>query len=118
MKVDAQVTIDRQRIAELAKARLTKADTRLAFHVIEAGIRQDNEWWTVPVIAEMADGRPAPREYIIGVLANAEEDILEKESLNVLFVTALRGDGEGERDGTGYGFGSGSGSGDGIGSGH
>ena len=112
-----KVTVDRNRIAALARARLTKADARLAFHIIEAGIRQDNEWWTVPVIAEMTDGRPAPREYVIGVLANAEEDILEKESVNVLFVTARRGDGEGESDGTGYGFGSGSGAGDGDGTG-
>ncbi len=66
--------------------RLEQADERLDFHAVEAGVRQDDEWWYVPVITQMKGGRPVAREFAIGILAKVEAAIFEERALNVLFI--------------------------------
>ncbi len=68
--------------------RLEKADLRLDFHAVEAGVRRDEDWWYVPVITQMKGGRPAPREFAIQILANIETALFEDRKVNVLFIPA------------------------------
>jgi hypothetical protein len=66
--------------------RLEAVDERLDFHAVEAGVRKDEDWWYVPVVTGMKDGRRASREFAIHILANIETSIFEELKENVLFV--------------------------------
>ena len=74
----------------LIKERLGKLDSRLHFDVVDEGVRQDNEWWYVPVIPEMQDGRLAARDFSVNVLAGVETELHESLGVNVLFIPATR----------------------------
>lgn len=77
-----------QTISTEVKRRLDAVDPRLDFHVVDAGVRQDEDWWYVPVITEMKGGRSAPREFSIHVLANVVASVFDDLGVNVLFIPA------------------------------
>ena len=80
--------MDGKTLSTEVKRRLDAVDPRLDFHVVDAGVRQDEDWWYVPVITEMKGGRSAPREFTIHILANVENAVYEDLGVNVLFIPA------------------------------
>ena len=66
--------------------RLRETGPNFVFEVLQAGVRQDGDWWYVPVAATHRSGAPLPREFIVSTLANIEDAILESEGANILFV--------------------------------
>lgn len=80
--------MDGKEVAEEAKKRLDAVDPRIDFHVVDGGVRQEEDWWYVPVITEMRSGRPAPREFSIHILANVEDQLFSDLGVNVLFIPA------------------------------
>ncbi len=79
-----------QQVIQEVKSRLANIDVRLRFDVIESAVREDNEWWYVPVIPEMSDGRLAARDFSVNVLAGVETKLFTDLGINVLFVPATR----------------------------
>jgi hypothetical protein len=75
-------------VVKLVKSRLAKVGHGILFDLIEDGIRQDESWWYVPVIASR-NGKEVPRETTIGIYANIENELEEKHDLSVLFVPAI-----------------------------
>ena len=68
------------------ETRLSSVDQRLDFHAVEAGVRQDDDWWYVPVITQMRGGRQVAREFAVGILAGIETKIFEDKGVNVLLI--------------------------------
>lgn len=80
--------MNRDEVIRMAREALSQVDRRFRFDVIEAGVRQDGEWWYVPVVAEGPNGVEPPHEFVVNVYANIEEKLQEEQHLNVMFVPA------------------------------
>ena len=75
-------------VIKLVDDRLKRVDGGLEFEVIRDGVRQDGEWWYVPVVASR-HGHDVPREVTINVFANVETELEDEHNLTVLFVPAV-----------------------------
>ena len=82
------MAMTRQEVVQVARERLDKLRLPWRFQVLEDAVRQDEDWWYVPVTAEAKNGQSAPREALVNAYANVEEDIQEQDHTNVLFVPA------------------------------
>ena len=77
--------MDRDQINELVLTALNQKGNHFSFEVIEEGIRQDGDWWYVPVIAKTRNGIEPPHEILVNIYANIEER-LQDEGYNILFI--------------------------------
>lgn len=75
----------RDEVIQLAKQQLAQVGHGIKFEVIEAGVRQEDSWWYLPVLAER-NGKELPREFTINVYANIEDELDQKHKVSVLFV--------------------------------
>ncbi len=80
-------TVDRESLINLIDDRFHLVNGGLSFEIIKDGVRQDGEWWYVPVIATRG-GKDVPREVTINIFANIETEIEEQHNVIVLFVPA------------------------------
>ena len=80
--------MDKDTLISLIDGRLTKVNGGLTFEIIRDGVRQDQEWWYVPVIATR-NGKDVPREVTINIYANVETELEETDHVTVLFVPAV-----------------------------
>jgi len=80
--------VDKQEVIELIDNRFRVVNGGLKFEIIEDGVREDGDWWYVPVIATRA-GKDVPREVTVNIFANIEDDLEENHHLTVLFVPAV-----------------------------
>jgi len=80
--------MDRDALLNLIDQRLSEVNGGLTFEVIRDGVRQDQEWWYVPVIATR-NGKDVPREVTINIYANVETELEESNHVTVLFVPAV-----------------------------
>lgn len=81
-----------QRRADLIEAvshSLSEVGERFRFEIVEPGVRKDEDWWYVPVIALTSDGRELPREFTNNLYSNVEEQFAREQHINVLFIPAL-----------------------------
>ena len=71
-------------VAELVREGLSRQrNGGIRIDVIEEGVRQDGDWWHVPVKPE----NEPPRTYAYyDTLATVEEEITESNHLNILLV--------------------------------
>ena len=74
-------------VISLVRNALERAGDRFKFDVLAAGVRQDGNWWYVPVVARTARGGEPPLEVVVNIYANIEEE-LQNDGLNVMFVPA------------------------------
>jgi len=80
--------MDKSDIIRLVREHLTSVGHGIEFEVIEAGVRQDDTWWYVPVLATRS-GKDVPREVTVNVYANVEDELEQKHELHVLFVPVV-----------------------------
>ena len=59
----------KKKLMQLVKARLDKVGHGIDFEVIADGVRQDESWWYVPVLATRK-GKDLPRELTVNIFAN------------------------------------------------
>lgn len=78
--------LTQQQVIQEVRDRLRATHLPLTFDVLDAAVRQDDEWWYVPVSAATRDGSPAPREALVNAYANIENDIEDQTATHVLFV--------------------------------
>jgi hypothetical protein len=75
-------------VIRLATDRLRETGHGIEFRVVEDGVRQDDTWWYVPVLATR-NGKDVPREVTVNVYANVEDELEQQHDLSVLFVPVV-----------------------------
>lgn len=80
--------MNKSQLIQSIKARLSKVGHGIAFDVISAGVRQEDSWWYVPVVATR-NGKDVPREITVNIFANVEDELERDEDISVLFVPAV-----------------------------
>jgi hypothetical protein len=75
----------REQVVALVEQHLREAPVRYGIHVVVEGVRQEGDWWTVPVFA---DEEPKRRWQYYEVLASVESDISDENKVNILLVPA------------------------------
>lgn len=80
--------MEKDALINLIDQRLTEVNGGLKFEIIRDGVRQDQEWWYVPVIATR-NGKDVPREVTVNIYANVETELEENNHVTVLFVPAV-----------------------------
>ena len=79
--------MEKQELIGLIKERFSKINGGLTLEIIDDGVRQDSDWWYVPVIASR-NGKDVPRELTINIYENIVTVLEENSDLTVLFVPA------------------------------
>jgi len=80
--------MNKNELIQSVKARLEKVGHGIAFDVISAGVRQDDSWWYVPVLATR-NGKDVPREITVNIFANVEDELERDQNVSVLFIPAV-----------------------------
>lgn len=75
-------------LIQLVDERFKAVNGGLQFEIIEDGVRNDRDWWYIPVITTRS-GKDVPREVTVNIFANLETELEEKHNLTVLFVPAV-----------------------------
>lgn len=75
-------------VIQLAMDRLRETGHGIEFSVVENGVRQEDTWWYVPVLATR-NGKDVPRELTVNVYANVEDELEKQQNLSVLFVPVV-----------------------------
>ena len=78
-----------QGVIDHVRILLDRVGERFRFEIVEAGVRQDDLWWYVPVIALSSDGRELPQQFATNVYANVEQQVADEFKENVLIIPAL-----------------------------
>jgi hypothetical protein len=78
----------KQEIIQLVQSKLDAVGHGISFDVVEDGVRQDQDWWYVPVLAARK-GADVPREVTVNIYANIEDELEQSRSVNVLFVPVV-----------------------------
>lgn len=78
----------KQELIELIKPKLAAVGHGIVFEIVEGGVRPDQDWWYVPVLATR-NGADVAREFTINVYANIEDDLEQAHQVHVLFVPVL-----------------------------
>jgi hypothetical protein len=84
----AKTKTTKRKLIQLVNARLAKVGHGIVFDVIEDGVRQEESWWHVPVVATR-HGKDVPWEITINVFANVEDELEQEHNLSALFVPAV-----------------------------
>ncbi len=77
------------KLLKLVRSLLADVGHGIVFDIIETGVRREDSWWYVPVIAERK-GHEVPREVTVNIYANLETDLEEEHGVTVLFVPMIR----------------------------
>ena len=80
--------MERDQLIESVKQQLDDIGHGFKFEVVEGGVRQDDEWWYVPVVATGPNGATPPREFLITTYANIEDELGQALGVNLLLIPA------------------------------
>ena len=80
--------MSKNKLIQSVQARLAEVGHGIDFSVIAAGVRQEDSWWYVPVLATR-NGKDVPREFTVNIYANIEDEMERNQHVNVLFVPAI-----------------------------
>ena len=78
--------MDREAIIQAVEGKLRETGPSFVFEVLRAGVRQDGDWWYVPVAATHRTGKALPREFVVSTFANVEDAILNDTGASILFI--------------------------------
>ena len=78
----------RDELVNLVQERLDRVGHGIQFEIVRDGVRQEDDWWYVPVIASR-NGKDVPRETTVNIYANIEDELEQEKELNVLFVPVV-----------------------------
>ena len=79
--------MEKPEVIKTVQDRLTRVNGGIEFEIIEDGVRLDDSWWYVPVVAHRG-GRDVLREVTIQIFANIETELEDEFNLTVLFIPA------------------------------
>jgi len=75
-------------LVRLVKDRLEKVGHGITFDIIADGVRQEESWWHVPVLATR-NGKDVPREVTVNIFANIEDELETDRRVTVLLIPAV-----------------------------
>ena len=78
----------KNKLIQTVKTHFDKVGHGMVFDIISAGVRQEESWWYVPVLATRK-GKDVPREMTVNIFANVEDELERAEHVNVLFIPAV-----------------------------
>jgi len=79
--------VEKPEVIKIVRDRLAKVNGGIEFEIIEDGVRPDESWWYVPLIARR-NGHDVPREVTVQIYANIETELEDDLDLTVLFIPA------------------------------
>jgi hypothetical protein len=80
--------MNKNELIKSVKTQLEKVGHGIAFDLIDDGVRQEDSWWYVPVLATR-NGKHIPREITVSILANIEDELERVKHVSVLFIPAV-----------------------------
>ena len=80
--------MEREKLIAAVADHLKTVGHGFVFEVVEGGVRQEEEWWYVPVVTQSSAGATPPREFVINVFANVEDQLEQELGVNVLLIPA------------------------------
>ena len=78
----------KRKLVKLVEDRLKKVGHNIDFDVIDDGVRQQESWWLVPVLATR-NGKDIPREIAINIFSNVEDEIEQNDHVTIMFLPAI-----------------------------
>ena len=78
----------RDQVIEAVRNHLARTGHCMTFEVIEAAVRQDSEWWYVPILVSWTDGKQPTHEMLVNLYANVEESASSTLDTNILLIPA------------------------------
>lgn len=79
--------MQRDELIDLIDQRFRAVNGGLQFEIVRDGVRQEGDWWYVPVVATRR-GHDVPREVTVNIFANIETELEENSGVTVLFIPA------------------------------
>ncbi len=79
--------MSKNQVIRLVTTRLVEVGHGIIFDIIKDGVRSEDSWWYIPVVATR-NGKDVPREITVNIYANVEDELEKKNKLSVLFVPA------------------------------
>ena len=80
--------MNKTEVIRRVKGRLANVGHGITFEVVDAGVRREDAWWYVPVVAAR-NGKDVPRELTVNIFANVEDRLEQDEKMNVLLIPAI-----------------------------
>ena len=80
--------MNKNELVRSVRSRLEKVGHGIEFEVVADGVRRENSWWYVPVLATR-NGKEVPREFTVNIFANIEDELEQEQNLSVLFIPAV-----------------------------
>jgi hypothetical protein len=75
----------KQQVAKQVQQRLNRLRLDVRIHVFPEEIRKERTWWYVPV---HPSSEPVRRSEYYDALANVEQQLLDKDKINISFIPA------------------------------
>ena len=77
--------MNREQLIQLVSAKLNRIRHHgVALRIVEDGVREDNGWWFVPVLA--SGDNPPPIDFLYPEYATIESDIADEFQVDVMLV--------------------------------
>jgi hypothetical protein len=80
--------MNREQLLTLLKRRFVEVGHGITFDLVEDGIRQDGDWWYVPILAAR-NGHDVPRALTVNLFANIEDEFEQQHGVSVLLFPAV-----------------------------
>lgn len=80
--------MNRDQLLNLLRPRLSQVGHGITFDIVDDGVRQDGDWWYVPVLATR-NGHDVAREFTVQLYANIEDEFEEQHGVSLLLVPVV-----------------------------
>ena len=80
--------VTKKSVIRLVKERLDAVGHGIEFEIVEAGVRADGDWWSVPVLSSLR-GQNVKRDVTVSIFATVEDNLHNSEGLTVLLVPVV-----------------------------
>jgi hypothetical protein len=80
--------VTKKSVIRLVKEQLDTVGHGIEFEIVEAGVRADGDWWSVPVLSSLR-GQNVKRDVTVSIFATVEDNLHNSEGLTVLLVPVV-----------------------------
>jgi hypothetical protein len=80
--------VTKKSVIRLVKEQLDAVGHGIEFEIVEAGVRADGDWWSVPVLSSLR-GQNVKRDVTVSIFATVEDNLHNSEGLTVLLVPVV-----------------------------
>jgi hypothetical protein len=80
--------MSKKKVIKAVKKRLEDVGHDIEFDIVEKGVRAEDKWWYVPVLAHKGK-KGITREVTVGIFANVENALYKSDKLTVLLIPVV-----------------------------